>query len=102
MGVRRVWATRGWDQRVGASGGGSLAKKRAAQIAVNRSWCKRCGICVAFCPSGVLRFDGRGHPEVADVERCTVCRLCELRCPDFAIEVAEEVGGGVRTAAHAG
>lgn len=79
-----------------------MARKRAARITVNRSWCKLCGICMAFCPAGILRADQRGYPEAADSAGCTVCRLCELRCPDFAIEVAEEVGGGVRTAAHAG
>lgn len=79
-----------------------MARKRAARITVNRSWCKRCGICMAFCPAGVLRADQRGYPEVADLAGCSVCRLCELRCPDFAIEVAEEVGEGVRSAAHAG
>lgn len=24
---------------------------------------------------------------VADIEKCTACMQCELRCPDFAIEV---------------
>jgi len=29
----------------------------------------------------------RGKPEVVDLEACTRCQLCDLRCPDFAITV---------------
>ncbi len=54
-----------------------------------RDWCKGCGICVEFCPKRVLKMDGRGKPVSQFPERCTGCRLCELRCPDFAIAVVE-------------
>ncbi len=42
---------------------------------------------MAFCPAGVLEQDESGIPYVKDPERCTGCQLCELRCPDFAINL---------------
>ena len=64
-----------------------MAKKGKHAIEVYQSWCKRCGICVAFCPAGVLDQDESGTPYVKDPDRCTGCQLCQLRCPDFAINV---------------
>jgi 2-oxoglutarate ferredoxin oxidoreductase subunit delta len=64
-----------------------MAKKDKPSIEIYKSWCKRCGICVAFCPAEVLAQDDSGVVYVKDPERCTGCQLCELRCPDFAIQV---------------
>jgi len=64
-----------------------MAKKDKPSIEIYKSWCKRCGICVAFCPAGVLAQDDSGVVYVKDPERCTSCQLCELRCPDFAIHM---------------
>ncbi len=63
--------------------------KRAAvrKIDIFRAWCKACGICVAFCPKGVLDIDDEGFPFVKDLDACTGCGWCEIRCPDFAITV---------------
>jgi 2-oxoglutarate ferredoxin oxidoreductase subunit delta len=60
---------------------------KKANVEIYRSWCKRCGICAAFCPFKVIEMDEEGAPRVADLEKCKGCRLCELRCPDFAIRV---------------
>ncbi len=59
-------------------------------VTVFNAWCKRCGICVAFCPKNVLEFGPDGHPFAARPEDCVLCHQCELRCPDFAISVSEE------------
>jgi 2-oxoglutarate ferredoxin oxidoreductase subunit delta len=64
-----------------------MAKKDKPSIEIYKSWCKRCGICVAFCPAGVLAQDDSGAVYLKDPDRCTSCQLCELRCPDFAIHV---------------
>lgn len=63
--------------------------KRAAvrRIDIFKAWCKACGICVAFCPKGVLVIDEEGYPFVKDLDACTGCGWCEIRCPDFAITV---------------
>jgi len=60
-------------------------------ININLKWCKACGICIDFCPKEVLYKNEKGYPEVKDETKCTKCKLCELRCPDFAIEIKEEV-----------
>jgi 2-oxoglutarate ferredoxin oxidoreductase subunit delta len=59
----------------------------AVRIAIYRGWCKKCDICIAFCPRLVLDKSEDGYPIVKDPERCTGCRLCADRCPDFAITV---------------
>ncbi len=64
-----------------------MAKKGRFSIEVYKSWCKRCGICVAFCPAEVLAQDASGAPYVKNPDLCTGCQLCQLRCPDFAINV---------------
>ncbi len=58
-------------------------------VTVFPNWCKGCGLCVAFCPTGVLEQDKDGRVIVAHPERCTACRWCELHCPDFAIFVSD-------------
>ncbi len=60
--------------------------KESPVIRVNIEWCKGCGICVAFCPRDVLELED-GKVKVARPEDCIDCKLCELRCPDFAITV---------------
>jgi len=65
------------------------ADPRAAthQVTIYRSWCKGCGICVAFCPKEVYAEWKGERPEVLHPERCTGCQQCVLHCPDFAIRV---------------
>lgn len=60
------------------------------EIEIFPAWCKRCGICAAFCPKGVFERDAEGRPVAAHPERCIGCRQCEQRCPDFAIQVRDK------------
>ena len=60
------------------------------RVEVYKGWCKKCGICIAFCPQQVLEADDSGCPVVKHPEKCTGCLLCELRCPDFAIVVYKD------------
>ncbi len=57
------------------------------EVIVNREWCKGCGICVAFCPKGVLELDNEEKACWTYPDKCINCGLCELRCPDLAIEL---------------
>jgi 2-oxoglutarate ferredoxin oxidoreductase subunit delta len=56
-------------------------------VTIFPAWCKKCGLCHRFCPAGVFERDESGRPYVAHGEKCVNCRMCELRCPDFAISV---------------
>ena len=49
--------------------------------------CKACGVCIELCPDKVFDRDKLGYPMIARPEECSQCLLCELHCPDFAIEV---------------
>ena len=55
--------------------------------------CKGCGICVDVCKFGVLEMSAeRGQqgylmPRASHPEKCTRCMLCDLSCPDVALEV---------------
>jgi 2-oxoglutarate ferredoxin oxidoreductase subunit delta len=67
-----------------------MAKAKLKEHRINSEWCKGCGICVAFCPKRVLALDEKDKAYTAAVENCIACKLCELRCPDLAIEVVAE------------
>ena len=62
--------------------------KKGFPFTIDKALCKKCGICIKFCPRGV--FDTNGNsPAVENPERCNQCSLCFHRCPDFAIQVKE-------------
>jgi len=68
-------------------------KKETPYIDIFKAWCKACGICAAFCPTGTLARDEAGRPYVKDISKCINCGWCEIRCPDFAITVSKKVKG---------
>lgn len=56
-------------------------------VSLDLELCKACGICIELCPDKVFDRDKLGNPVLARPEDCTQCLICELHCPDFAIEV---------------
>lgn len=64
-----------------------MAKDKKKKPKINREWCKGCGICVEFCPEDALRMDEMEKAVLAFPDKCNACMLCELRCPDLAIEL---------------
>jgi len=58
-----------------------------AEVTIFDNWCKGCGLCVEFCPRGVLEMNGSGKVHVVAAECCTACHWCDTHCPDFAIVV---------------
>lgn len=67
-----------------------MAKSKLKEHRIERDWCKGCGICVHFCPKQVLELDEAEKATAVRIEDCIACKLCELRCPDLAIEVITE------------
>jgi 2-oxoglutarate ferredoxin oxidoreductase subunit delta len=68
----------------------SVAQFAMNRVDVYKGWCKKCGICIAFCPRKVLSVGDDGFPTASNPEACTGCRWCEFRCPDFAIVVTTD------------
>jgi 2-oxoglutarate ferredoxin oxidoreductase subunit delta len=63
------------------------ARRPRGYVTLFGTWCKGCGLCMEFCPQGVLEANGQGRPRVANPERCTACHWCDMHCPDMAITV---------------
>ena len=59
----------------------------ANSVIINPKLCKKCGICVSACPKKVLEIEPGKPVAAVRIEDCIGCRTCELKCPDFAIEV---------------
>lgn len=62
----------------------------ANPVYIYQLWCKKCGICVEFCPKKVFEQEITGEVSVKHPEKCIKCKQCELRCPDFAVTVPKE------------
>jgi len=62
-------------------------------LAINEKFCKGCGICIEFCPKQVLGLTDKGKVYALHPDLCIKCGQCELRCPDFAIQVIKEDKG---------
>ena len=56
-------------------------------ITIQSAWCKSCGICVEFCPKKVFDMNIPGGAVATRADDCIGCRMCEQRCPDYAITV---------------
>lgn len=70
---------------------GKLRPDPDSFVHVFPDWCKGCGICVEFCPTGVLEMKDQ-KAVVAHPEKCVRCYLCARRCPDFAIGIKNREG----------
>ena len=70
-----------------------MGKGKSIKHVINKEWCKGCGICVHFCPKNVLELDNTGKVDAVRPEDCIACMLCELRCPDLAIQIKKNQEG---------
>jgi len=73
-------------------------------VVIDERVCKGCGLCMHFCPKGVLEMSERRNEkgynvvEVVYPENCNACSLCEINCPDFAICVVKEPQSAAKAA----
>lgn len=70
---------------------------REIDVLINGALCRACDLCVKLCPEDVLTSrPPLGKAEVARIEECTGCRMCEFLCPDWAIFVDIHAPAGAR------
>jgi len=62
------------------------SEKRRVKIEIDMMRCKKCDLCVNLCTRGVFALVDF-IPVVVHEERCSICEICELICPDFAINL---------------
>jgi 2-oxoglutarate ferredoxin oxidoreductase subunit delta len=62
-------------------------QKESLRVDITHEWCKGCAICVDLCPKGALSLDSQQKAQWAEPDKCVRCGMCELRCPDLAIEL---------------
>lgn len=72
----------------------SVSKTQARiTVTINEEFCKGCGLCVKFCPTGALvvaqHTNEKGfHPAAfLNSDACTGCAQCALMCPDACIKI---------------
>ncbi|HEY3315611.1 MAG TPA: ferredoxin family protein [Bacillota bacterium] len=71
-----------------ASQTAGAVKVEPLPVTFNQEWCKKCGVCVRFCPVKALETGPSGFPALARPDECTRCGLCENLCPDYAAVVS--------------
>ena len=64
-----------------------MSKPKLKQHLITPDWCKCCGLFVAFCPKNVLSNEDSDKVITVRADDSICCKLCELRCPDLAIEI---------------
>ena len=75
-----------WRQPLDRDQAGPLSR-----VVILEERCKGCGLCVEYCPRGVLemsdRFNKKGYhpPDAVLPDRCVGCDFCEEVCPEFAV-----------------
>lgn len=58
---------------------------------IDEGLCNGCGICIYDCPLDVIRMEeDRKIAYIKYEDDCKVCYLCEIACPEKAIEVSPE------------
>jgi NAD-dependent dihydropyrimidine dehydrogenase PreA subunit len=58
------------------------------EVAIDKSKCTLCGLCIDACPVSCLVFDASESVVLpSGLEECLVCRSCEDHCPADCLEI---------------
>ena len=58
---------------------------------IDENLCKKCRICLSFCPKGVYSLEEDGSISVANPYECVkLCTGCQGRCPEGAISFPDK------------
>ncbi|UCH43638.1 MAG: 4Fe-4S binding protein [Dehalococcoidales bacterium] len=81
------WLVRLGIRRLGFMNIGNTVKMPGSIIAIDRTRCTDCGVCIDVCPVGVYRMENNEHRKVAVQypKACEDCQACILQCPTGAI-----------------
>jgi pyruvate ferredoxin oxidoreductase gamma subunit len=73
---------------------------RVFRPVIDLDHCTKCGICMAYCPDGVIGADRDGWP-VIDYEHCKGCMVCVVQCPTHTIAAVTETSARAQEAEKA-
>lgn len=65
------------------------------RIKILQERCKGCGLCVEFCPKGIIQFSKKRNlqgyrvVEITEREKCNHCGICYLMCPEVVFVIEE-------------
>ena len=55
---------------------------------VDYDLCTGCTNCYEYCPMDIFGWDGKKkQPTIDYPEECTLCCVCEIGCPEIAVDV---------------
>lgn len=63
---------------------------RTRRPRLDPAMCKRCGICLMYCPVCAIARDADGAFSIS-LEYCKGCGICAAECSSSAIEMEREV-----------
>jgi NAD-dependent dihydropyrimidine dehydrogenase PreA subunit len=56
---------------------------------IDAGLCNGCGICINSCSTDVISMDEKEKKaKITYVEDCTMCNMCEMDCPQYAIYIS--------------
>jgi 2-oxoacid:acceptor oxidoreductase delta subunit (pyruvate/2-ketoisovalerate family) len=78
---------------IGPVGEGLYAVKtgdwRTRRPVLDQKKCKKCGICLMYCPVNAVRREADGSFHIG-LDYCKGCGVCAAECPAKAIEMEKE------------
>ena len=68
--------------------GAKTGNWRALRPIINHEKCIQCGLCLTYCPDGVVEM--KETKVTIDYDYCKGCGVCAEECPQEAIDMVKE------------